>query len=930
MNITVSQVIWYVRDIVDANNPAGGDGRSNNAFDTLAAAETPSGTGHFIFVFAGNTPTTPFAAGIVLKDGQKLHGEGIGLSVPGFTGLVAAGTQPRINVAAGDAVSVPATAGNRNLVEIRGLDLQAAQNAVDVTATGANAVGVTISNNTVRSAGQEGFDLNAGSTGLFTASVQTNTFIASTGNGIDARTSAATTLQVNISGNTVTSNANGILVDGSVGGATTTVTGFATNVVTGNTLGSGIVVTSATFDATPTGTFQTVVAGNTTIGALGNGVGASGLVLTNVAGDLSFANLVVFADNGAALSANGLVAYTGSAGFQLVVGAASTLAATGGPAANLNLITANLPFQQLTSTNSTTTGVSLTNVLGPFSAPAGSITNASGTDFAINGGNANVTYGGIITDDLGALVTIANTTGGVKTFSGAITDGNDGDGSGISLTTNTGATINFQGGLLLSTGANAAFTATGGGTINVCDENPCNPAATGALINTLTTTTGTALNVANSTIGANNLEFRSISANGAPSGIVLNNTGSSGGLRVTGDGTGAQNGSGGTIQNSTGTAVSLASTRNVSLTQINITNGNLHGVGISSVTNFTYQDALLVSVGDGNEDQGITILNLFGTSLIEDLTMDDITEDGIQIRQNATDDGIADTITIRRLNIQDHVAGFGESGVEVQPDLASNLNVLVDDSDFAINTNAIMGVAMSTAATHTGTFSTTVQNSTFNCANAFGSGSIQALGGGSGTINYIVIGNTVNSTKFDGIRVNNDGAATTTTTISNNVITGSGATNNGEGITLRQDENGVLNATITGNNISQIKANGIHLQASDNTIEDAALELRAVVTNNTAVVRSDGFGAGILVDVGDGSGVARNDACVDVSGNVLSGTEMATFFDFDITFQLNETANASLRVNQTQVGLSTANNGASVSTFANPPNTINFGAGPCP
>ena len=137
--------------------------------------------------------------------------------------------------------------------------------------------------------------------------------------------------------------------------------------------------------------------------------------------------------------------------------------------------------------------MSLTNVAGTFTAPTtATITNATNADFNVSGGAATITYNGTITDDVGQLVSIANTTGGAKSFTGAITDGNDGDGNGISLTSNTGATITFSGGLLLSTGANAAFTATGGGTINVCDENPCNPAA-GALVNTITTTTGTAL-----------------------------------------------------------------------------------------------------------------------------------------------------------------------------------------------------------------------------------------------------------------------------------------------------------------------------------------------------------------------------------------------------------------------------------------------------
>ena len=142
------------------------------------------------------------------------------------------------------------------------------------------------------------------------------------------------------------------------------------------------------------------------------------------------------------------------------------------------------------------------------------------------------------------------------------------------------------------------------------------------------------------TIGASGLTFLSISQNGGTSAIVLNTTGTSGGLTVTGNGNGAMNGSGGTIQNTSSFGISLTSTRNVSLTQLNVANTGNHGLNISSVTNFTFQDASVISAGDGNDEQGFNILNLFGTTnLIEDVRLDDITEDGIQVRQNTTDDG---------------------------------------------------------------------------------------------------------------------------------------------------------------------------------------------------------------------------------------------------------------------------------------------------
>ena len=43
--------------------------------------------------------------------------------------------------------------------------------------------------------------------------------------------------------------------------------------------------------------------------------------------------------------------------------------------------------------------------------------------------------------------------------------------------------------------------------------------------NTISSGTGTALNIANTTIGAADVTFQSISANGAVNGIVLNTTG---------------------------------------------------------------------------------------------------------------------------------------------------------------------------------------------------------------------------------------------------------------------------------------------------------------------------------------------------------------------------------------------------------------------
>jgi hypothetical protein len=124
---------------------------------------------------------------------------------------------------------------------------------------------------------------------------------------------------------------------------------------------------------------------------------------------------------------------------------------------------------------------------------------------------------------------------GTITFSGLVTAPST-TATAISLTDNTGATVNFTGGLDIDTTTGIGFLATGGGTVTVQGAN-----------NTIASGTGTALNVNGTTIGADDLTFQSISANGGTNGIVLNNTGSSGGLTVVGTGTANSGGGSSTL-----------------------------------------------------------------------------------------------------------------------------------------------------------------------------------------------------------------------------------------------------------------------------------------------------------------------------------------------------------------------------------------------
>jgi hypothetical protein len=539
--------VWYVKNDADS----GGLGRSTDPFNTLAAAQGASAANDTIFVYGGDLTTNGQAAGITLQGGQKLYGEAYGLTINtplngvASTTLVTAdaGKRPKIDNTASGGNAVTVT--NAGSVEVRGLSLAANANAVNVTTSGANSGGATITDNAITGSGLQGIKIAAGGTGGTAVTVQNNT-ITSVGNGLDARTIAGA-LVLAVDHNTgITSGANGILIEGS-GGGSTTITSFQGNSIHQNTLGTGIAVTSAIFDAAPGGAFQTVSGGTTLVGTAGNGVGGSGIVLTNVAGDLAFSDLQVVADGGAGLRVAGTGAFTGSAGLQITLsngGLSRTVVATGGPAVDVSNATVSLPFQQITSTNSASTGLALNSVIGGFAAGSGSsISNTSGTAFQVGSSNATVSYAGTV-----------NMTAG----------------KGVDLTNNTGSTISFTGTLTLSSGSNTAFNASGGGTVITTDT-----------ASTLVSTTGTALNVVNTSIGGGGLIFKSISVNGAVKGIVLNSTGTAagnGGLSVTG--TGSTAGSGGTVQNVSARGGEFTTTKALSLKNMNFTNANTSDGGI--------------------------------------------------------------------------------------------------------------------------------------------------------------------------------------------------------------------------------------------------------------------------------------------------------------------------------------------------------------
>jgi hypothetical protein len=491
---------------------------------------------------------------------------------------------------------------------------------------------------------------------------------------------------------------------------------------------------------------------------------------------------------------------------------------------------------------------------------AGASTGLNDPGGAINGVAVSETS---ITTTTGTGVSLSD-IGGTVSITGLTTSG----GAGASLTgANNGATFSFAG-VSASSGANAAFTATGGGTVSV----------TGAA-NTLTTTTGTALNVANTTIGASGLTFRSIASNGAASGIVLNNTGSSGGLTVTGTGVA---GSGGTIQSSSGPGVSLTSTRSVSLSSMTISNGLDDGIRGSSVTGLSIANSTVSNNGNAVTERGIEVINLVGTASITGSTLTSSAEDNLYI---LNDVATALSLTVSGGTISETDAVTGNDGILVIANGPSNVTASVTGVSFSNQRGD--HIQFTTDAVSAATVNVTIDGNTLTSTNP-----ALVLGGGitvnpSGTASVTAI--IRNHATFTGavtsaVSIASSQSSTVRATIANNAIgsvsvDGSGSSQ-GNGIYVSRTNTSSIFTAITNNQIQQwTNLSGIDLNAGDGT----GGGLHATITGNTLSNPATGPFPLHGVHLNSGTTTGNDQVnCLDLRTNTLAGSGVAANGGFDV------------------------------------------------
>ncbi len=481
-------------------------------------------------------------------------------------------------------------------------------------------------------------------------------------------------------------------------------------------MGAGSVFDDITVTGSGTGGVSLVNTTGTT--TLGNGAGTD-LDLTTTSGATAALNI----SNGGTVSVPG--------------GGTANLSATGGPAADITGTSgATFDLDAVSSTNSATDGINIDGIgAGSFTATGGSVSGAAGISFDLNGGSGTITYPGTFNNGSGSTaIEVTGRSGGTVTLAGAVNDTNDA-GGGLNMSGNTGgsttlsnATKTFNtgasNGVVFNSSDGHTLNLTGGGlNIDTTSGKGLEASASGTInvvgtVNTIDTTSGTALNITNTDIGASGTTFEHISSNGAANGIVLNTTGTSGGLTVTGTGgtcVSVGTCTGGAIQASTASGVVLTSTRSVSFSRNLIQTSGEDGIEGSSVTGLNLAGSLITNNGDDSEDVGVGVDNLFGDSAWSDVSVTASELANVMVTNTS---GTLNSLDITGASHFDSLGtAFGGNSILVEMNGTATMNTgLVDGATF-VNNKPARGITVqaqgSSSIGNAGGNAFVVQNSTF-------------------------------------------------------------------------------------------------------------------------------------------------------------------------------------------------------------------------
>lgn len=823
---------------VDSDAPAGGDGTIEHPYNTLAAAEAGSSDDNIVFVHSGSVFSGADGQ-FATKDGQRVLGEGLDPNMIFIDHTVNSAEQGFVSLPESSSGSQGGTAPViTGMGTVFDLDNHTGNEINNFVING----GVTaVSANMADSPQLANLDIN-GPTGdaiVFT----------------DVSGSSLIENSVTING----AGGRGILVDGGFG-----------------VVGANAMITNAVDYAVE---IRNRSGGSMTVGQITD-TGLGVFVHNNTGGTITFSSLVdlntdantavqLSNNDGTSITFQDLQA-TSSGGDTFVVNGGGSIIVNdpNSSIANTGVGTAVLVRGDVTFDGDPTVDIAadVFNTVGGMSVDIQDMTGLE------------VIFGGLVNDMDGGVL-IQNNTGGTFIFMDTLTV-NTGNNDAVSLFSNTGAILSFNGLDITSAGApNKGFNATGGGDLLVTNANPT----------TITSEMNSALVIDGMTIDVGNVTFDTVTQTaGTSTGVILLDLDGTGSVTVGADAT-----TPGTISSSGGGVLIAGGANNITI-DTDITNSGGRSLQVLDRTGGT----VLVNSEINDSGIGMRISDNTGgaVNITDALTFNTGANDAITISGN---DGAAIDFTETSSIDLGTTSGSGvhltgtETNVDIDADITGGTGTSVDvegDATLTMDGN-ITSTAGRSVQVHNLTAGTvsirgdvddtglgiSIDNNTGGTVNLNGQVTLNTGANNALTIESNGSGNTVNfnaasqldidTTTGDGIRINGpgtvnilgsnntvdtvgagSGAAIRVTdaqaaTINNTTVNGGAGSNTGDSDTVLVTHSSAVASSATFNNLAIAYSGGVGMNVNFNSTADSDL-----VVNNSSIIGV--AQQGLLLDTG--------------------------------------------------------------------------------
>ncbi|HEX9953299.1 MAG TPA: hypothetical protein VGB53_16125, partial [Rubricoccaceae bacterium] len=381
---------------------------------------------------------------------------------------------------------------------------------------------------------------------------------------------------------------------------------------------------------------------------------------------------------------------------------------------------------------------------------------------------------------------------------------------------------------------------------------------------------------------------------------MLDGTGSTAGLTVTGNGTA---GTGGTIQNTTGAdgatagnGVYLNNARSVSLSWMQLNGHSNNAISGTTVSGFTLANSVINGTNGTNDsspynESSIRFDNLTGASSISSTSISGGFANNVRV-YNST--GTLNRLTFTGVTVGANSTTNGNDGIGIEASGTATMNVTVQNSTFTSARGDLFQMSVPSGSGDLVFNTNTLSNN--HPAIATGGGGVTISSGGTGTLTMNISGNTMRDAVGTAVLIVKDvGTGSLSGSFTSNQIGVAGAANSGSlegaGLKVQHAGQGTLTLAVTNNQIRQYNNEGILLQSGAGIATSGTFNV-SVSGNTLANPGSNASIGNIFQGLVLNNGVTSGDtfvSCLNVGANSLTGSGRNGGVDVRVRHRQNTT-----------------------------------------